>query len=338
MEHLEAREVKCWIAPRDVPLGGNYAEEILKAIEVSKILVVLYSEHASLSKHVYREVERAIKHDVIIAPVRTDRSNVTGPLSYFLATTQWVDAFEKPMEGDLERAADRIAGLFQDDTVLSPKPGGDVEDGRAIRSKTAAAKFKPWMLYTGSALFLAGLVAAIMTLFPLTGAKGKEDFQPGPAEVYSMNDEEIILHESPSLHSARIGSFRRGAKVMVEEVIEEEKNGQTITWARICFDPGWVAVKNENEPDFELVVPVGTKEFNIGHTAMVNYAGSDGLNLRESPNYESAVLGKLLHGTRMTIANNEVKAGTHLWRQVEIDSGWIELTNDEGEEKLSLIR
>ncbi len=88
VEHLEAREVKCWIAPRDVPLGGNYAEEILKAIEVSKILVVLYSEHASLSKHVYREVERAIKHDVIIAPVRTDRSNVTGPLSYFLATTQ----------------------------------------------------------------------------------------------------------------------------------------------------------------------------------------------------------------------------------------------------------
>ena len=89
---LEKEGAKCWVAPRDVPAGANYATTILQALEEVEYLVVLYSRHSSISEHVIREVEVALKNDVVIIPVRTDGSPISGSLKYFLATRHWLDA------------------------------------------------------------------------------------------------------------------------------------------------------------------------------------------------------------------------------------------------------
>jgi len=65
---LETRGVTCWIAPRDVKPGAQYADAIVRAINEATAVVVVMSASAMASSHVRREVERAAsKHKQIIA-------------------------------------------------------------------------------------------------------------------------------------------------------------------------------------------------------------------------------------------------------------------------------
>jgi hypothetical protein len=56
---LEARRVPCWMAPRNVKPGAQYADAIVRAINDAKVLVLVLSASALTSSHVGREIERA---------------------------------------------------------------------------------------------------------------------------------------------------------------------------------------------------------------------------------------------------------------------------------------
>src|SRR5271157_1866239 len=70
--YLEQRGLRCWIAPRDVRPGEDYAAEIIEAITDSRALVIIFSANANASKHVKNEVERAVSHGTIVVPFRTE--------------------------------------------------------------------------------------------------------------------------------------------------------------------------------------------------------------------------------------------------------------------------
>src|SRR5207244_2386999 len=44
---LEAANVPCWMAPRDIQPGADYAEAIVEAIEASRAMVVVFSSHSN---------------------------------------------------------------------------------------------------------------------------------------------------------------------------------------------------------------------------------------------------------------------------------------------------
>ena len=68
---LEAGGVRCWIAPRDVIPGVNYADAIVRAI------ILILSAHAVGSTHVGKEVERASSKRCPILAVRIDQAKPT---------------------------------------------------------------------------------------------------------------------------------------------------------------------------------------------------------------------------------------------------------------------
>ena len=55
---LEANQIKCWMAPRDVLPGTPYAKAIIQAIRESQIMVMVYSKNSNQSEHVANEIER----------------------------------------------------------------------------------------------------------------------------------------------------------------------------------------------------------------------------------------------------------------------------------------
>ncbi len=57
---LEGHGIRCWVAPRDIPAGSEYGEEIVEAVKACRILVLIFSAQANNSPHVRREVERAV--------------------------------------------------------------------------------------------------------------------------------------------------------------------------------------------------------------------------------------------------------------------------------------
>jgi hypothetical protein len=110
VEALEKRGVTCWVAPRDVPPGGSYAEAILNAIESASCFVLIYSENSNVSSHVLREVERALKFDLNIVPVRFDDSAPSKSLDYLLATVHWLAIAPDSRDRSIVKAAEQIAG------------------------------------------------------------------------------------------------------------------------------------------------------------------------------------------------------------------------------------
>lgn len=97
---LEGEGIKCWIAPRDVPLGANYEEAIVDAICASRLMVLILSAHSNKSPHVKREIQNACLEDspTQILPVRVDAVPLNKALRYYLSSLQWLDASAPPFE------------------------------------------------------------------------------------------------------------------------------------------------------------------------------------------------------------------------------------------------
>ena len=88
---LELHGIRCWLAPRDVVAGAQYADAIVRAISESPVFLVLLSAHSIASAHVGREVERAGSKGRRFLALRLDSAPLTPALEYFLSESQWVD-------------------------------------------------------------------------------------------------------------------------------------------------------------------------------------------------------------------------------------------------------
>lgn len=96
-ELLENGGHQCFIAPRDIRSGKEYAEELILGIERSDIIVLLMSNAANRSPHVLREVEHAASSGIPIMVYKLEEVELTKSMEYFLLTNQWVN--QNPKEG-----------------------------------------------------------------------------------------------------------------------------------------------------------------------------------------------------------------------------------------------
>jgi serine/threonine-protein kinase len=129
VEALERHGIPCWIAPRDVKPGAQYADAIVRAINEAKAVVLVLSGSAVSSSHVAREVERAAsKHKPIIA-FRIDSAPLVPALEYFLSESQWIDVVKLGMPAALAKLSEAVgqgSGLTVAATsVAHPKSSRD---------------------------------------------------------------------------------------------------------------------------------------------------------------------------------------------------------------------
>jgi hypothetical protein len=96
VEQLEARGIRCWIAPRDIPPAADWAAEIIDAISSARAMILLLSASSNDSPQVRREVERAVHKQLIILPFRIEDVRPSKSLEFFLSTQHWMDAFPPP--------------------------------------------------------------------------------------------------------------------------------------------------------------------------------------------------------------------------------------------------
>jgi hypothetical protein len=110
---LESRRIRCWIAPRDILPGTNYAESILKAISGSLVFVLVFSSSANKSPHVMREVENAVNSAVPIITFRIDDTRPAPQMKYYIGPIHWLDAMTPPMEKHMDRLVETVELLLK---------------------------------------------------------------------------------------------------------------------------------------------------------------------------------------------------------------------------------
>lgn len=85
---LENENIGCWIAPRDIPYGNDWAGEIASAIENSSLFIFVLSEHSNSSRQCPKEITVADNVGVPIVCVKIDDVEMSQALKYHLSTQQ----------------------------------------------------------------------------------------------------------------------------------------------------------------------------------------------------------------------------------------------------------
>jgi TolB-like protein/tetratricopeptide (TPR) repeat protein len=120
VENLEQHGLKCWIAPRDVKPGTQYADAIVRAINEAKSLVLVMSASAVGSAHVGKEIERGSSKRKPIIAFRIDAAPLNHALEYFLSESQWIDVPKLGMTAALTKLAEAVGHVSAKTSQLIP--------------------------------------------------------------------------------------------------------------------------------------------------------------------------------------------------------------------------
>ena len=117
---LERNGISCWIAPRDVTPGKNYGVAIVDAIDECGVFVIILTGESNKSGQVVREVERAASANSVIIPLRVELVQPSRDLEFYVSSSHWLDASEKPLDKHLDSLVDAIRDWQTKSGMLTP--------------------------------------------------------------------------------------------------------------------------------------------------------------------------------------------------------------------------
>ena len=206
---LESVAIRCWIAPRDVQPGRTFAGEINRAIQRSKVMVLIFSAHSNQSEQVLREVQLASNSHLHIVQFRIQDVIPNDDLEYYLSAPHWLDALLPPLENHLERLKGSVKALLQMDGVEAIASTATPSETRSQVSVAAKVEERPaplqrdaippkspqqnlWMPALVGAVVLCAILFAIIFLQQSKRPKGEAQSQP-PATPASTTAESPVV-------------------------------------------------------------------------------------------------------------------------------------------------
>lgn len=153
---LEEKNIRCWIAPRDVSPGTDFSGSIIDAIDASKVFVLIWSAHTNTSTHILNELNQAFDSGITIIPFRIEDIQPSKSLKYYIGRTHWLDALTPPLEQHIEKLAKKINSLIFEESKENPEI--IVENKRRPRKKLTKTPFLFWGILASILILFLGLI------------------------------------------------------------------------------------------------------------------------------------------------------------------------------------
>ena len=128
---LESGNIRCWIAPRDVLPGTEWAEALIDAIDESHVVVLVLSFASNSSPQVIREVGRAASKGIPIIPLRIDDVTPSKAMEFFVSSHHFLDAQTPPLEKHLRQLTNTVQQLLTRKRV--PPKGIEIAEAEEAR-------------------------------------------------------------------------------------------------------------------------------------------------------------------------------------------------------------
>lgn len=103
VDKIEKRGYKCFIAPRDIKTGSEYAVEIVNGISNSIAVLLVFSIDSNKSHYVLREINSAVSRNKPIIPLRIEDFLPSEAMEFYLGPTHWLDAFPEVIDTHLDQ-------------------------------------------------------------------------------------------------------------------------------------------------------------------------------------------------------------------------------------------
>ena len=166
--YIENNGAECFIAPRDIHPGKEYAEEIIHGIQRADAMILIMSENANKSPHVLREVERAVSRSIPILVYKLEDVELSKSMEYFLMTHQWITSEKK-------RDYSEILAFIQKYENSTENHAGNTEPITKSFEKTSKRK----LLIPSVIALLVLIVVLIFVLFINKGFNNRISYQTG---------------------------------------------------------------------------------------------------------------------------------------------------------------
>jgi hypothetical protein len=201
---LEESGIQCWVAPRDVRPGRSFPGEITRAIQQSKVMLMIFSQHSNSSEQVLREVQLAVDCHVPIIRLRIEDIPLSDDLRYYLSTPHWLDALTHPLSKHIPPVATAIRELLGPspaDTATAAAasqapPAEVVMKQRAAAEQQPSASRRPLLI--GSIILVVGLVFALWMWRSQKKTEVVAPVGPAPQQIASPSANATVVPVVPT--------------------------------------------------------------------------------------------------------------------------------------------
>ncbi|MBV8807207.1 MAG: toll/interleukin-1 receptor domain-containing protein [Acidobacteriaceae bacterium] len=111
---LESENISCWMAPRDITAGQEWAVAIVQALQSSKTFVLLLSAHSRNARQIAREAELADRQNLPLITFRLEDVEPPPELLYFVGNVQWLDGFSGNFDSAVKKLAEFVRSYCKD--------------------------------------------------------------------------------------------------------------------------------------------------------------------------------------------------------------------------------
>ena len=109
---LEQNKIRCWIAPRDILPGEEYAAALIRGIRNCNVFILIFSSKSNHSAHVKKEVERAVTQSIPIIPFKIEDDTLSDSMEYYISSAHWLDALTPPLEKNIQKLSKSVLDLM----------------------------------------------------------------------------------------------------------------------------------------------------------------------------------------------------------------------------------
>jgi len=138
-DYLDKNGIKCFMDKRDLVPGKLFPEQLSRAIEDSRVVVLVFSANSDVSDAVQNEIAIARNSKIPIIPVRIE-DVMPKKLAFFIMAPMWLDAFPPPVEKYLPRLLDAIKQHLQQEQI-----GQEPEQTGIVKSESTVTRRQGWI-------------------------------------------------------------------------------------------------------------------------------------------------------------------------------------------------
>ena len=223
---FESNGLRCWMAPRDIKPGADWGDSITRAIDVCKVVLLIFSGSANRSKRVLDEIYYAISEEKIILPFRIEKLDPTGAMRLHLSSRHWLDAYQPSWQAHINQLVKSAADSLGRE--LAVPAGQDIPPAPVIQNVKQAGKKVPW-LWIGLAVGLAAILG--VAGFVWFGSRNAAEVRQPAALSGLTTDDSVPPTSTP--RTITVTSVEDSGPGTLRQALLEAQSGDTIT-----FDPG----------------------------------------------------------------------------------------------------
>ena len=167
-DFLESAYIPCWMAPRDIPVGANYAAIIPQAIRKARFFLILVSKNSTQSEQVANELNIAATDKRCIIACHLDDqplNEMSDVFRYHLGTKQWIDGYQRQ-----SKAASEIVQYIYDTIKTMPVP--EIDPQQEMVNRNPVDKKKGLVHIFLIVVVMIGWMAMQAMLYQESGSQG----------------------------------------------------------------------------------------------------------------------------------------------------------------------